>query len=205
MLYARGLTIAIDGLQIVADVSFEVPRGSLAVLTGPNGSGKTTILRALCSDIRLAEGDCGIGERSSSHRDALRRSGCSALVDAQPVSRSLTVAEHLGLLRESWGIDPQDSGFSTPSVIEEFGLGGLEGRFPHQLSSGQQQGLQLAMALGRPASALLLDEPDRHLDAGRRAQLTDSLRKRCDAGAAALVASHGEEMIAAADQLLELA
>lgn len=204
MPFARDLSVSVDDLEIVAGINFEVAPGSFAVLTGPNGSGKTTILRALCGNARVSAGDCGFGELSSTGRDVLRRSGASALVDFQPVSDSLTVREHLILIRESWSLLEADGLFETSAVVEEFWLDGLLDRFPYQLSSGQQQCLHLAMVLGRPATCYLLDEPDRHLDQHRRGKLVDSMRARCDGGASVLAASHGGEFLAGADQLIEL-
>lgn len=204
MPYARELSVDVDDLELVADIDFEVEEGSFAVLTGPNGSGKTTILRALCGKARVCAGDCGFGALSSTGRDVLRRAGASALVDLQPVSDSLTVREHLILIRESWDLTEADGLFETASVTEEFGLGGLLERFPHQLSSGQQQCLHLAMVLGRPATCYLLDEPYRHLDQHRRERLVRSVRARCAGGAPVLAASHGEEFLAGADQLIQL-
>lgn len=204
MPYARELSVSVDDLELIADIGFEAEAGSFAVLTGPNGSGKTTILRALCGTARVSGGDCGFGALSSTARDVLRRADASVLVDYQPVSDSLTVREHLILLQESWVLDEADQLFQTASVTEEFWLDGLLDRFPYQLSSGQQQCLHLAMVLGRPAVCYLLDEPDRHLDQHRRESLVHSVRARCARGASVLAASHGEEFLAGADQLIRL-
>ena len=81
----------------------------------------------------------------------------------------------------------------------------LAERFPHELSSGQQQLFHLAMVLLRPSRVLLLDEPEQRLDTHKRGVLTQILLDRKRAGTALVVACHDPEMTGAiADRVIDI-
>lgn len=80
-------------------------------------------------------------------------------------------------------------------ILDQMGLGALVNRFPHELSSGQQQLFALCLTLIRPSTVLVLDEPEQRLDADRRAVLAAILRDRAAAGTAVLMATHSSELV----------
>ncbi len=87
--------------------------------------------------------------------------------------------------------------------VDAFGLTERVDSLPSALSSGQRRRLALAAAFVRPARLLVLDEPERRLDAGMRTRLAARLAQRRDAGAAVLFASHDPALVdALADEVL---
>lgn len=200
MIDARQLQrIMPDGSLVPDETSFHVGRGQIAALVGPNGSGKSTLLRCLCGDVLLEAGRARLAGYDCSEPRVLRRGRATALVSAVPTSLQLTVAEHLQLLMASWDEANLNLHESDAELAKEFSLTQVMDQFPHQLSSGQSQCLQLAMTLGRQADVILLDEPERHLDTEISAKLLVSLRRRAESGAAILIATHDERFAEEAD------
>lgn len=200
MIEARRLRRTLfDGTVILPETSFRVDRGQIAALVGKNGSGKSTLLSCFCGDIPLEPGHAFLAGIDCCERDVLRRTSASALVESTPTSAELTVQEHLALLRSSWAAVGKILHETVRETAEEFALGHLLNSFPHQLSSGQLQCLQLAMTMSRQCDVILLDEPERHLDAEIQGLLLDSLRRRARSGTAILYATHSTSFVEAAD------
>ncbi|MGB0653615.1 MAG: ATP-binding cassette domain-containing protein [Thermoplasmatota archaeon] len=150
----------------------------LHVVKGPNGCGKSTLLRHLAG----LTGGQGI------------------VVDGDPVRTGQNVrllpprARDL-LVRPTLRDEPAWSRRDLHGLPPAFGA-----RHPLSLSGGEAQRLALAVVLHRPAPVLLLDEPEAHLDAQGRRQLMDLLLGRAEAGCCILVATHDEELQAAAQK-----
>ncbi|MGU3292742.1 thiol reductant ABC exporter subunit CydD [Williamsia sp. M5A3_1d] len=168
--------------------------GTVTVLTGPNGSGKTTALQVIAGLIEPDEGVvCG--------------AGTAAWLAEPPVMIPGTVAENLAL----FGIRSDDDiariavavGFDT--VLAD--IGGLDttiGNGGAGLSAGQRQRLALTRVLASPAPVLLLDEPTAHLDAESEATVMRAVRARAEDGATVIVVSHRPAVLAAADVVIDL-
>lgn len=174
MLQVRDLCVARGGVPVLEGVRFELAAGEALILRGPNGIGKTTLLRtlaglqpALSGEIEMPE-DCAA---YASHKDGIKS--------------QLTVEENL----EFWA---RIYGRSVPEeVYADFDLTDLRTRFAGTLSAGQTRRLGLARlgVIGR--DLLLLDEPTVSLDTASVALFGDFLRKRHLArGGAAVIATH---------------
>lgn len=166
--------------------------GEIVVLTGPTGSGKTSLLRGLAGQIRPQKGQIRAGELALF--DQLRdidlppwRRPLALCVQGDALFPHLSVAGNLrfGLTkRNAWTtrVEPW---------VEAFGLGDLLNHLPRQLSGGQRQKVQLARTLALETPVLLLDEPFGALDPESHAAVRAALRQhirtesRC-----ALVVSH---------------
>jgi ABC-2 type transport system ATP-binding protein len=129
----------------------------------------------------------------------------AALLGSPTAYRDLTVVDHLVLIDSTWGgaIDTADE--RADQLLATLEIDHLTERFPHELSSGQQQLFHLAMVLFRPARVLLLDEPEQRLDTHKRGLLSDLLLARKSQGVALVVACHDPDMTTAiADRVVDV-
>ena len=95
------------------------------------------------------------------------------------------------------GREPSSSDDRARSLLDRLGIARLLDRFPHELSSGQQQLFRLALTLARPAIVLLLDEPEQRLDTAKRQVVAGIIRERAESGATVVMACHDPELTAA--------
>src|SRR5689334_23187038 len=150
----------IEGAVLLAPVSLTVRSGRCLVLRGANGSGKTTLLKILAGALEPSTGTATLDDGPLDERDAATRARVAALVGSPTAYRDLTLIDHLVLIDSTWGgaIDTADE--RADDLLATLEIDHLTERFPHELSSGQQQLFHLAMGLDRPPRGVLLDEPD---------------------------------------------
>ncbi len=168
------LTVARGGVPVLAGISFEVADGAALVLRGPNGIGKTTLLRTLA----------GLQPAITGHIDFPEDTGAYAS-HADGIKAQLTVTENLGFWGDVHGADVPDT------VFEAFDLTDLRDRVAGTLSAGQKRRLGLARlgVIGR--KVLFLDEPTVSLDGFSVKMFATWLRESHLAkGGIAVIATH---------------
>ncbi len=203
-LRAVGVTKRIEDNVLLTATSVDVRSGKGLVLRGANGSGKTTLLRILAGTTDPSDGTVTLDDAPVDERIPAIRAAIAALLGAPTAYRDLTLVDHLVLIDATWG---RDSGASerAEAMLATLEIEHLAERFPHELSSGQQQLFHLAMVLLRPSRVLLLDEPEQRLDTHKRGLLTDILIARKKAGTALVIACHDPAITeAVADRVLEI-
>ncbi|WP_228713667.1 ABC transporter ATP-binding protein [Prauserella endophytica] len=198
----------VDGAPVRAltGVSLTAPRGAVTVLAGPSGSGKSTLLRILgCLD-RPEEGSVEVegvetAALSTRRRRALRRARIGYVFQdpADNLLGYLTVAEHVAL-----GARLRGAGGDPAALLDALGLGSRAGRRPAQLSGGEQQRVALAFAAAGGPPVLLADEPSAQLDRAATGLVVGALRELAARGHAVLVSTHDPEVLAVADEVIEL-
>jgi heme transport system ATP-binding protein len=170
MIEARDATIAIGARRIVASVDFIAPPGELTAIVGPNGSGKTTFLKALAGDVAYSGSIAMNGSEIASLKPWQAASMRAVLPQATALSFPYTVREIVRLGRS--GTLPGEDQRLPDRALARVDLEGFAGRFYQELSGGEQQRVQLARVLcqvwapvldGRPRY-LFLDEPVSSLD-----------------------------------------
>jgi len=190
VLRAAAVGMRIDEAVLLMPTDVELGTAECVVLRGPNGSGKTTLLRILAGTMPPSEGEATLDGSPVDERDDLTRTAIAALVGAPATYRDLTLVDHLVLIDSTWGRVGQGADDRADQILELLEIDHLAERFPHELSSGQQQLFHLAMVLVRPSSILILDEPEQRLDTDKRALLTRILLERKAAGTSLLIACH---------------
>lgn len=194
VLSVRDLVCGYGGVPVVEELSFEVCAGEALVLTGFNGTGKSTVLRTAVGQqpalagARLLHGE-PLVEASAAYRRAV-----SCLFDEDAFLPGVSVRHHLELIARGHGLP--DPLASVAAALEEFGLSARAEVSPFDLSSGQRRRTLLAAVLLRPFELLVLDEPEQRLDPAMRARVTQRLVAAREAGAALLVATHDAELAA---------
>lgn len=156
------------------DISLDVPPGAFVVLLGPSGSGKTTLLRCIAGIERLDSGSIAIDGRliaSRAHHTPAERRDLSMVFQDYALWPHLTALENVRFaLRRRHMPKVQETGRAL-EMLARVGLEGLAGRYPNELSGGEQQRVGLARAAVADTGLLLFDEPLSNLDANLREQL----------------------------------
>ncbi|MYM20029.1 ATP-binding cassette domain-containing protein [Brevibacterium sp. 5221] len=180
----------------LAPVSFALGRGAAVALRGTNGSGKTTALEAVAG-LRRTRGEVLVCGAPPDRRSARFRAQVAAQLGEPVLDTGLTVLEHAITVSRTWGRPASHAREACESVLDELGIAGLRRRLPHEMSSGQRQLFVLALTLVRPATLLVLDEPERRLARSAILTVATALRARMATGTAVLVATHSEALVAA--------
>ncbi|NEA55899.1 ATP-binding cassette domain-containing protein [Streptomyces sp. SID13666] len=160
-----GARVRYGPLEALHGVDLVVPRGSVTVLLGRNGAGRTTALRALAGSVPLSAGRVLWRGADVTRLPAARRArlGLAFVPDRRPVFGSLTVAENLALFTDQGqdhGQEPARDALATSEVFAVFpALRPLLGRRAGTLSGGEQRMLAVSRALLTRARLVLLDEP----------------------------------------------
>lgn len=191
---ATAVTKTIDTTTLLLPTDVSADPGGCVVLRGPNGSGKTTLLRIIGGLLEPSAGTATIGGTPADERDPRVRAAVAALIGTPTTYRDLTLIDHLVLIDSTWGNDPSTSDDRGLALMGQLGIEHLADRFPHELSSGQQQLFRLALTLTRPATVLLLDEPEQRLDTIKREVVAGLIRDRAADGTTVVMACHDPVM-----------
>ncbi len=200
---AQDLLVGYGGVPVCAPVTFTLHAGRALALVGANGSGKSTVLRAVIGLLEPAGGKLTVLGRPVDERTVEFRSAVSSVLDDDAYFPSLSVAEHLYLVARGHGV--LDAWDRVDELLAEFGLADHARSLPVSLSSGQRRRLLLAAGFARPRSLLVLDEPEQRLDRRMLSALAERLVAEKAAGGSILMASHDPELVrAVADRALHL-
>lgn len=200
------LGVSYDGEAALSSVDLRVAPGEVVALLGPSGSGKTTLLHAVAGFLRPTAGRVRLGGRTVA----------SPTVCEPPERRDLAVVfqnyalwPHLSALDtvaypiRRHGRSRAQARVEAREVLDRLHVAHLAGRYPAELSGGEQQRIGLARALARRASLYLFDEPTAHLDTHVRGVFLEELAaRRRSSGGAALYATHDpHEALGLADRV----
>lgn len=204
MIVLERVTIA-AGQFVVRDLSLAVPTGRYAVLMGRTGSGKTTILEAICGLKPIQSGSIQLLDREVSGLKPAER-GIGYVPQDLALFPTMTVEEHLAFALKVRGWNSGAIQTRVAELTEMLGLHHLLRRKPRGLSGGESQRVALGRALAFHPRILLLDEPLSALDEETREEMYDLLLSvQRQTGVTALHVTHSlTEARTLADQLLVL-
>lgn len=196
LIKAAGLAAGYDGSPAISDVSFSLRAGERMALLGPNGGGKTTLVRAILGEVRVLGGSLAVEARCATVPQTER-----SQLD-YPVS-ALDVAAMGALSRLPWWRRPgRRDREGARHALERVGLGKLAGVTFGKLSGGQRQRVLIARSLVQEARVLLLDEPFSGLDRPSAAQLEALISSLAEEGRGVMIATHDLEQTKRWDTVL---
>lgn len=166
--------------RVFEPVSFEVTAGSLLLITGINGCGKTTLLRVLAGLLEPSEGQFSCREHPlyAGHHPAIKD--------------DLSVTENIRFMMNFMGTRKNaDEAAFCRTIIDEVGLAEVAHQEGRTLSAGQRKRCSLARLLFCEESLWLLDEPYSNLDRQGIDMLDAIMRRHLDAGGACVLTTHG--------------
>ena len=150
-LHLRGVSRAFGALEVFRDLSLEIRNGEFVAVVGPSGCGKTTLLNLISG---FDSPDTGTVTRNGRLRMVYQQGGLFAW-------RTAAQNIEMGLRDVS---DPVERDRQLNEMLTLIGLEGFGGHFPHQLSGGMRQRVEMARALVGKTDILLMDEPFSALD-----------------------------------------
>ncbi len=150
VLRVEDLTVGHDNIPVVEEIQFELTRGSRVGLVGPNGCGKTTLLKTLGGYLEPISGEITVGKN----------------VELTYFDQELSnIDPDKDVISELWEVDPLAESGRLRSFLARFGFTGEDVFKPVSLlSGGEKTKLSLAKILYRPANLMIFDEPTNHLD-----------------------------------------
>ena len=190
-------------IMAAAGIDFEIKKGEFAVVVGPSGAGKTTVLNILGGMDTLTTGKVLLeGEEVSAyHKKKLtqyRRYDVGFVFQFYNLVQNLTALENVELAAQICK-EP----LNAAEVLKEVGLENRMQNFPAQLSGGEQQRVAIARALAKNPKLLLCDEPTGALDYNTGKAVLKLLQDTCrNKGKTVVVITHNQALTAMADRVI---
>lgn len=146
-------------VQALQDINLNIDEGEFIALIGPSGCGKTTMLRHVIDLDTASSGDVLVDGKSPG--DIRRENKMGTVFQRPALVPSNTVLQNVQMTLDITGVD---SPISPVKILTDFGLGDFLDHYPHQLSGGMQQRVNIAAAMVHNPSFLMMDEPFSALD-----------------------------------------
>jgi iron complex transport system ATP-binding protein len=192
----KNLSLSYNHHNVVTDLSFSLSPGELVGLIGPNGCGKTSIIKALSRVLTPRSGEIVLDGKPLHLISRHNLARCIGVVPQNPnLPDTFTVSEvvllgrnpHLGFLRTESSKDLAIASWA----MERTGISNLAGRKIGELSGGERQRVTIARVLAQEPESILLDEPTANLDINHQVEILDLIKGLCrEKNIAVLIALH---------------
>lgn len=195
-------------LNVLSDVSFEVPDGGSCAIVGRSGSGKTTLLGILAGLDTPTTGSVYLGSQelgsmSEDERAAVRGESVGFVFQSFHLLDHLSALKNVMLPMELKGM--KDAKSRAQAFLQKMGLDDRLDHLPKQLSGGEQQRVAIARAFACEPKILFADEPTGNLDGDTGAEIVESLfNLNLQQGTTLVLVTHDEELAARCDQQIRL-
>ena len=186
-------------------ISFSVEKGEFAVVVGPSGAGKTTVLNILggmdtCDSGSIVVDGKNIDKYNAKQLTAYRRYDIGFVFQFYNLIQNLTAIENVELASQIC-----TGARDASEILELVGLGERKSNFPSQLSGGEQQRVAIARALAKNPKLLLCDEPTGALDYNTGKSILALLQDTCrNEGMTVLLITHNMAITPMADKVIKI-
>ena len=189
----------------VDEISFNISKGEFAVIVGPSGAGKTTVLNILGGMDTATSGKVwvdgkNIAKYNNRQLTSYRRDDIGFVFQFYNLVPNLTALENVELAGQICK-NPMD----PKTVLEEVGLKDRLGNFPAQLSGGEQQRVSIARALAKDPAIILGDEPTGALDSKTGVTVLELLQEMSrEGGNTVIIVTHNADIAKCADKVIRM-
>ncbi len=175
ILEIQNISISYNGYQVITDFSLNLNQGDKLVIEGPNGCGKTTLLKAILGNVKAQKGKVTL---ASNARTAYCKQGFAEtktpISVTEVVSMGLYKSQSIGPAKNA---NKDSSKTKVQFAMQQAGVIHLANRNFSELSGGEKQRVNLARCFCQDANLLLLDEPSSFLDANFRDEFASMMRE----------------------------
>ncbi|MDD3285149.1 MAG: cell division ATP-binding protein FtsE [Patescibacteria group bacterium] len=185
--------------KVLSDVNLHIKAGEFVSVVGQSGAGKTTLVKLLIGEERADEGQVVIGDwditRLSRHEVPYLRRQIGVIFQDFKLLPKKTLRENVAFALEVCGSSQAKIKKIVPSVLKIVGLEDKGGRYPHEVSGGEQQRAAIARALVHQPRILLADEPTGNLDAINADEIMELLLRINKFGTTVILVTHNKEIV----------
>ena len=209
---SRRFRLGDNVVDALVEVSARINSGEVTVIAGPSGSGKTTLLTILAGHETKDSGAIAVhpptagGRADRTPQLGVRRlraadSGTPRRADRRREHRAAGAAGQRKFRRRDRN---STGGWATSELMGRLQIDHLADRYPSQTSGGEQQRTAIARALRLLPPLIIADEPTGHQDRARVRIVLDTMKEYARTGRAVVIASHDDDVLAAADTLIRM-
>ena len=189
---------ALDGVDL------SINRGEFVVILGPSGAGKSTLLNLLGGMDKITSGIIKIGENEiSKYNDKeltrYRANEVGFIFQFYNIMPTLTVEENINLIK-----DVTNTSKDAKEILKSVGLLKHAGKFPQELSGGEQQRVSIARAIMKNPKILLCDEPTGALDSKTGVEVLKLLKEQADKDTTVIIVTHNALIADIADRVIKI-
>lgn len=190
MLEVVGISKKYDKASAVEDVSFTLPEGTIGILQGPDGAGKSTVLKSIAGLVRY-QGQIRIQGMDAGELEAKKR--FAYVPEVPSLYEALTVKEHLEFMEMAYGVqaDPEEK----LALLKRFGLDDKQDRMANDLPKDMMQKVSICCSLIVKPQLLLLDEPMAGLEPAAIKELQQIILELKQKGTTVLICTGMPEMV----------
>lgn len=200
ILEIKNISKHFGGIKALDGTNIKIEKGKIIAIIGPNGSGKTTLFDVISNLVNKDEGEIYLDKEEISENEdfEIAKKGISRTFQNVRLFRNLTIKDHLEIalgdddekLLKSLFSKKEDNDRRIKKILDLVGLNKNFDTLATDLSFGQRKLLDLAVAIAKPHSILMLDEPVAGINPQLRGSIKDILRKLNKEGETILVIEH---------------
>ncbi len=181
------------------NVTFGLPQGAMAFLTGHSGAGKSTLLKLIMLIEKPSSGWVTMDNKNLSQLTslevALHRRKIGLVFQNHHLLDDYTIYDNVALPLKISGYNDRDASKRVKAALAKVGLGEKEKQYPKVLSAGEQQRIGIARAIVNKPQLILADEPTGNLDPELSSEIMTLFQQFNEVGVSVLIASHDLELI----------